>query len=33
MTTDFLLTVDKGEGLVELARTIKMRRAIKRKSY
>ena len=25
MTTDFLLTVDKGEGLVELARTIKMK--------
>ncbi len=25
MSTDFLLTVDKGEGLVELARTIKMK--------
>lgn len=25
MTTDFLLTVDKGEGKVELARTIKMK--------
>lgn len=25
MTTDFLLTMDKGEGLVELARTIKMK--------
>lgn len=25
MTTDFLLTVDKGEGLLELARTIKMK--------
>jgi len=25
MTTDFLLTVDKGNGLVELARTIKMK--------
>lgn len=25
MTTDFLLTVDKGEGLVEFARTIKMK--------
>lgn len=25
MTTDFLLTVDKGEGLIELARTIKMK--------
>ncbi|USK62284.1 TnsA endonuclease N-terminal domain-containing protein [Peribacillus asahii] len=25
MTTDFLLTVDKGEGLEELARTIKMK--------
>lgn len=25
MTTDFLLTVDKGEGFVELARTIKMK--------
>ncbi|AXQ50874.1 TnsA endonuclease N-terminal domain-containing protein [Lysinibacillus fusiformis] len=25
MTTDFLLTVDKGEGLVELARTVKMK--------
>ena len=25
MTTDFLLTVEKGEGLVELARTIKMK--------
>ncbi|MGI1823267.1 TnsA endonuclease N-terminal domain-containing protein [Exiguobacterium sp. TRN 1102] len=25
MTTDFLLTVNKGEGLVELARTIKMK--------
>lgn len=25
MTTDFLLTVDKGEGSVELARTIKMK--------
>lgn len=25
MTTDFLLTVDKGEGIVELARTIKMK--------
>lgn len=25
MTTDFLLTVDKGEGPVELARTIKMK--------
>ncbi|MDQ0273337.1 TnsA endonuclease N-terminal domain-containing protein [Cytobacillus purgationiresistens] len=25
MTTDFLLTVDKGDGLVELARTIKMK--------
>lgn len=25
MTTDFLLTVDKGEGRVELARTIKMK--------
>ncbi len=25
MTTDFLLTVDKDEGLVELARTIKMK--------
>ena len=26
MTTDFLLTVDKGEGLVELARTIKVKK-------
>lgn len=25
MTTDFLLTLDKGEGLIELARTIKMK--------
>ena len=25
MTTDFLLTVDKGDGLVEVARTIKMK--------
>lgn len=25
MSTDFLLTVDKGEGLVEIARTIKMK--------
>ncbi|MGG2105220.1 TnsA endonuclease N-terminal domain-containing protein [Lysinibacillus pakistanensis] len=25
MITDFLLTADKGEGLVELARTIKMK--------
>ena len=25
MTTDFLLTVDKGEGFVEFARTIKMK--------
>lgn len=25
MTTDFLLTVDRGQGLVELARTIKMK--------
>jgi hypothetical protein len=25
MTTDFLLTVDKGDGLIELARTIKMK--------
>ena len=25
MTTDFLLTVEKGNGLVELARTIKMK--------
>ena len=25
MTTDFLLTVDKGDGFVELARTIKMK--------
>lgn len=25
MTTDFLLSVDKGEGLIELARTIKMK--------
>lgn len=25
MTTDFLLTVDKGEGFIELARTIKMK--------
>lgn len=25
MTTDFLLTVDKGEGIVEVARTVKMK--------
>lgn len=25
MTTDFLLTVDKGQGFIELARTIKMK--------
>src|SRR5690606_14052665 len=25
MTTDFLLTIDKGDGLVEVARTIKMK--------
>jgi len=25
MTTDFLLTVDKGDGFVELARTVKMK--------
>ncbi|MGM9986962.1 MAG: TnsA endonuclease N-terminal domain-containing protein [Bacillaceae bacterium] len=31
MTTDFLLTVDKGEGIVEVARTVKMKDEVRKK--
>ncbi len=33
MTTDFLLTVDKGEGIVEVARTVKTKDELYKKRH